>query len=406
MINYVYLSNKDYDGSVYETQIIDWLNIYEKHGCKFYLYQFLHVKNILFYDKNRILNRILDKRYKDFKGFILQFPNTKYFYFFNAIIIIFKLRMFLFSNSKTIIFGRVLIGNEIKIIKYIFGSRFEFIYDARAASAEEIKYVSNKINNSNKTIPLYNRVLKLEYETINISKFTYCVSNKLADYFTTKFHFSNDKFFIYPCLSDDSKFFYNENIRKEHRSLLGLAMDDIVIIYSGGFTEAWHQSNRILVFFDKLSLYNPKYKFIVLTKDKKYALKTIVSLNLNVLNFHIETVKNELVVNYLNAADFGVLFREDTPMNRVSSPSKFAEYMLCGLPSLINDNVGDYSIYVQNNNCGIVIANDFIDFENLTIEIESFHVNRNEMAINAKDFFSKQFLVNDILNKFKDAIQE
>ena len=146
MINYVYLSNKDYDGSVYETQIIDWLNIYEKHGCKFYLYQFLHVKNILFYDKNRILNRILDKRYKDFKGFILQFPNTKYFYFFNAIIIIFKLRMFLFSNSKTIIFGRVLIGNEIKIIKYIFGSRFEFIYDARAASAEEIKYVSNKIN--------------------------------------------------------------------------------------------------------------------------------------------------------------------------------------------------------------------------------------------------------------------
>jgi len=42
-------------------------------------------------------------------------------------------------------------------------------------------------------------------------------------------------------------------------------------------------------------------------------------------------------------------------VNRVSSPVKFAEYCLCGLPVIITDNVGDYSGYVRSYKLGHIV---------------------------------------------------
>jgi glycosyltransferase involved in cell wall biosynthesis len=400
-INYVYLSNKDYDGSVYETQIIDWLKLYEQHGCKFYLFQFLHVRNIFRLEDNKKLKKVLKYRYGFFEGFILQHPHTKYFYFLNAIILIFRLRKLLFSKNKTLLFGRVLIGNEVKIIKFFFNSKVEFIFDARAASAEEVKFVSIKNNISNKVINKeYYRVLKLEKDTIFNSKFTFSVSNKLIDYFITSFGIKKSKFLLYPCLSDNNKFFYDNNIRILYRSKLGFADDDIVLIYSGGFAALWHQSLNILCLFENLVRMNPKFKFIILTKDKFDAIHSLKSLNIDVKSFYVESVNNDLVVNYLNAADFGLLIREDTPMNMVSSPSKFSEYMLCGLPTLISPNVGDFSEFVQNNNCGIVIDDICGDYTKVADNLLTFTQNRESLSQTAVNLFSKQSYVDTVVDKF------
>ena len=42
--------------------------------------------------------------------------------------------------------------------------------------------------------------------------------------------------------------------------------------------------------------------------------------------------------DYLNAADFGFLLRDDTPVNRVAFPTKFAEYALAGLRVILKDS--------------------------------------------------------------------
>jgi glycosyltransferase involved in cell wall biosynthesis len=44
------------------------------------------------------------------------------------------------------------------------------------------------------------------------------------------------------------------------------------------------------------------------------------------------------------------------PLNRLAAPTKFAEYVLCGLPVLISPDIGDYSEYVAANEAGLVIS--------------------------------------------------
>ena len=54
----------------------------------------------------------------------------------------------------------------------------------------------------------------------------------------------------------------------------------------------------------------------------------------------IEAAYHE-VNSYLNAADAGFLLREQSPLNEVASPTKFAEYCLTGLPVIMQNTVKD-----------------------------------------------------------------
>lgn len=63
------------------------------------------------------------------------------------------------------------------------------------------------------------------------------------------------------------------------------------------------------------------------------------------------------VFDYLSVADYGILFREQTVTNKVASPEKFAEYLSAGLKVLISEKLGDFSEFVEKNNCGIIIKN-------------------------------------------------
>jgi hypothetical protein len=42
-------------------------------------------------------------------------------------------------------------------------------------------------------------------------------------------------------------------------------------------------------------------------------------------------------------------------MNRIASPTKFAEYLMAGLPLLITPHVGDYSDLVESEHLGKVV---------------------------------------------------
>ena len=50
--------------------------------------------------------------------------------------------------------------------------------------------------------------------------------------------------------------------------------------------------------------------------------------------------------------------RADDPVNRVASPTKFAEYALCGLPVAISSGIGDYSERVVNESAGFLVDDD------------------------------------------------
>ena len=62
------------------------------------------------------------------------------------------------------------------------------------------------------------------------------------------------------------------------------------------------------------------------------------------------------VARVLAIQDLGILLRESTVTNRVSSPTKFAEYLAAGLPVVISEGIGDLSAAVSTHGLGLVYA--------------------------------------------------
>lgn len=124
----------------------------------------------------------------------------------------------------------------------------------------------------------------------------------------------------------------------------------------------------------------------------------------------ITSVSNYEVVKYLCASDIAVLLRENVPMNNVAAPTKFAEYILTGLPVIISQNVGDFSNFVIENDLGLVFNNDF-SITNF-IKIHSYFNNkfkfysnrRNEIAELGLNRYSKTTNINEIMAQYYSLI--
>ncbi|MDP3930608.1 MAG: hypothetical protein Q8R57_16435 [Bacteroidota bacterium] len=379
---YFYLNNKETDGAVFQTQILDWLHLFGQNGVSFELIQLFHIKDFIRPNFVNSQIKVVKGKSKIFNGFLFFLPSKGFGAYLNFGLLLIKLLIPLFKSGKVVIFSRAIIGREIRLLKRIFPSKVVFIFDARAASAEENKYSAIKTSDfSKERYLMIGNIYYLEYETILIADKIFSVSNRLSDYFIDNFKIDKNKFHLYPCLSNSSKFKFNIEVRSEIRSEMNFGIEKRVLIYAGGISAEWHLADKMIKFFRELLKFEQNSVFLFLSNDE-------VGFNRLIQNFpdlmefvFYKKVPNDLVYKYLNAADFGLLFRDDTIMNNVSSPTKFAEYMLCGLPVLISQGVGDYEKFVSENNAGLVFK---------TTELENF----NNFDFNS--FLNKKFVRNEI----------
>ena len=100
------------------------------------------------------------------------------------------------------------------------------------------------------------------------------------------------------------------------------------------------------------------------------------------------------VIQVLKICDYGLLIREKSITNKVASPVKFAEYLFAGLKIIISPNVGDYSKFVIENNCGYLENNIKLPLSNVTLKEKKAN---KELALNN---FSKNSVIikNEYIN--------
>ena len=225
----------------------------------------------------------------------------------------------------------------------------------------------------------------------------------LQKYFQDTYNLCNKKFVPYPCLSDAQKFYFNTDIRNELRSSLGIKEGTLVFIYSGGIDSEWHITEKMFAFFNHLFKHEKDLMLICLIKNQTGLDKILDNYPELKRHFISFSVPNNEVFKYLNAADYGILFRENTIMNNVASPTKFAEYMLCGLPVMISEGVGDYSDYTTDNDLGVLIKEselkdpETFDFKNFLEK----NFDRSLIADIGRKNFSKDSIINDLIAAFK-----
>jgi glycosyltransferase involved in cell wall biosynthesis len=83
----------------------------------------------------------------------------------------------------------------------------------------------------------------------------------------------------------------------------------------------------------------------------------------------------------LPAIDVGLLLRDDPLMSSTSSPVKFAEYLVSGVPVVLSPWAGDFSALAERENLGIALDPHSPDCaERVTAFLQEVCANRQDYA--------------------------
>ena len=177
--------------------------------------------------------------------------------------------------------------------------------------------------------------------------------------------------------------------------------DKFVIAYSGGLEMKWHVPKLLFNFFRQVDASLPNAFFLVLTNDIELGQRHFERFGISEKNYLVRSADNREVHKYLNAADLGTLLRENHMMNKVASPTKFAEYLMCGLSVVITPGVGDFSALVQEYSWGFIYSNGSLDPSRLE-QLQSRVGNelRRKISRYGRAHFSKQSRLNEILEVY------
>ncbi|NNM94980.1 MAG: hypothetical protein HKL88_05905 [Bacteroidia bacterium] len=217
-------------------------------------------------------------------------------------------------------------------------------YDARGAySAEWKEYMRGESDE------IVKEITTLEKEALFKSDFRIAVSEQLVQYWRTGFGYKGTNHAVIPCTLDSRRKQpqKTEGLRKE----LGVNDDDILLVFSGS-AAAWQSMEHLYSILLQAFSENSALKLLLLTKDKTGS-EFLTKFSGRIYKLWVEP---EQVPSYLKAADYGLLYRENTVTNRVSSPVKFAQYLDAGLPVIISEHVGDYSTFTLEKKCGMLFS--------------------------------------------------
>jgi hypothetical protein len=147
-------------------------------------------------------------------------------------------------------------------------------------------------------------------------------------------HLADQPCWVIPCLAPETEFFFDPALRARARHELRIGAGEAVYIYSGSLA-GYQGFDETVVVFGRVLAAGRTARLVVLTPDADRARQRLDGLPAE--RFICRSVAHQEVNGYLNAADFGILLRDATPVNHVAFPTKFAEYALTGLKVVMKD---------------------------------------------------------------------
>lgn len=158
-----------------------------------------------------------------------------------------------------------------------------------------------------------------------------------------------------PCCVDPNNFKHNLKIRKQMRLKHRLS-EKLVVLYQGSLG-AWHTGVEMVETFLKIKAKRTDAHFLVMTPSQE-EMKTILRrYNISPQDYTLLFLLPEEVSKYTMMADMGLLLRRESKVNAVAFPTKFAEYLACGVPVLCTDAIRDIRHLVIKNRLGASIEN-------------------------------------------------
>jgi glycosyltransferase involved in cell wall biosynthesis len=221
-------------------------------------------------------------------------------------------------------------------------------FDARGATAAE--WEEYRIIDDDGLIAMVGQV---EREAVQRSDFRLAVSEALVDHWRERYNYHGADHVVVPCALAASHL-ADPGDPWETRKSLGFSPEDVVLVYSGS-AAGWQSFTLLERAVSTILATQPRVKVLFLSPPDPAIEALVANWSGRALRMWVKPHEVQAV---LNACDHALLIREDTITNRVASPTKFAEYLACGLPVIISAHIGDFSETVRKQGLGTVYNDD------------------------------------------------
>jgi glycosyltransferase involved in cell wall biosynthesis len=166
---------------------------------------------------------------------------------------------------------------------------------------------------------------------------------------------------VVPCCADLELFSFSQEQRERRRAELRV-QDRFVVVYSGSI-DGWYLTEAMADFFVTMRKSTANAHLLWLTPTRHERLLHLMEARgLGATDYTVLASTPRDMPSYLSAADAGLAFIKPCFSKLASSPTKYAEYLGCGLPLIINQGVGDSDLLVTREKAGALVR-DFNEAE-------------------------------------------
>lgn len=221
--------------------------------------------------------------------------------------------------------------------------------DVHGISPEEHLYSSTSGND----LRVVSRLEKKEKDVLKDADWVLFVSESMKRHYQTKYNIVPSRFSIVPC-AVPPRDLLSEKARKATRQQH--SVDEKFVLAYLGSIRPYQLIDETIRLFKDISNRMSEAFLLVITSHAEEFRSRLEGNKVGPERSVVVSVDHERVPQLLQIADAGFLLRSDSPVNRVASPTKFAEYCLCGVPVITTPCVGDFSSMVESHRVGHVLS--------------------------------------------------
>lgn len=213
---------------------------------------------------------------------------------------------------------------------------------------EELEYKGEKVRSK-----FYHFI---EKQLVNLADILVYVSKSFEQYYLEKYPETKNKTrFIIPACNSQVHIQNDTSKVKAIREKYNIQNNDVVLIYSGNI-EKWQKIELTLETMSKLYYSKPNFKFFLLTGNPENMKELAENYNLPIGEraFILKLPPEELAPFY-EISHYGFVLRDDSIVNRVSSPTKLLEYLYFGIiPVMLSTKIG----FFEGFDCDFIYLED------------------------------------------------
>jgi glycosyltransferase involved in cell wall biosynthesis len=198
------------------------------------------------------------------------------------------------------------------------------------------------------------------------------------------------------------RFGLNLSQRLARRAELEL-QDQIVLIYSGSLVR-WYLFDDMARFCNKYRTKQPNALTLWCSYEWTDQSKQWAS-HLLTRDFLLLKLNPKEVGITLQAADVGMMFLEPTLSNATTFPIKFAEYLACGLPVVINAGLEEPEAIVRKYRVGVVVPELSDDGIDRAVDELQELLEDPEVKERAQEAARREFHLEQAIEKYRQCYQ-